>query len=95
MLFGISPYLLVHFKPELFNKKHCRSQQNISVYIPLLSALFFHRYMLRRLGLWKGKDDMFEAPVPLIQINSSTNTNLSDTSPNNVYFSFMKHGRLF
>ncbi|CAG9533094.1 unnamed protein product [Cercopithifilaria johnstoni] len=48
--------------------------------IALLVALFFHRYMLRRLGLWKRTDDMFKASVPLVQISNSPNANLSDIS---------------
>ncbi|VBB29694.1 unnamed protein product [Acanthocheilonema viteae] len=52
--------------------------------IALLVALFFHRYMLRRLGLWKGTDDTFRASVPLLQISSSINADLSDISQTNV-----------
>uniref|UniRef100_A0A1I7VVR8 Piezo-type mechanosensitive ion channel component n=1 Tax=Loa loa TaxID=7209 RepID=A0A1I7VVR8_LOALO len=48
--------------------------------IALLVALFFHRYMLRRLGLWKGTDVMFTASIPPVQISNTTNTNLSGTS---------------
>ncbi|VDO28951.1 unnamed protein product, partial [Brugia timori] len=56
--------------------------------ITLLVALFFHRYMLRKLGLWKGTDDMFKASIPLIEISNPTNSSLSDTTQMNVCFSF-------
>ncbi|KAM3726353.1 Piezo-type mechanosensitive ion channel component [Dirofilaria immitis] len=48
--------------------------------IALLVALFFHRYMLRRLGLWKETDDKFRSSVPLVQINNPANANLSSAS---------------
>ncbi|VIO86635.1 Uncharacterized protein BM_BM2127 [Brugia malayi] len=54
--------------------------------ITLLVALFFHRYMLRKLGLWKGTDDMFKASIPLIEISNPTNSSLSDTTQMNTDF---------
>ncbi|VDO42185.1 unnamed protein product [Onchocerca flexuosa] len=63
--------------------------------IALLVALFFHRYMLRRLGLWKETGDMFRSSAPLVQISNLTGANLLNTSQTNVCFPFMKHGNYF
>ncbi|OZC09943.1 hypothetical protein X798_03049 [Onchocerca flexuosa] len=51
--------------------------------IALLVALFFHRYMLRRLGLWKETGDMFRSSAPLVQISNLTGANLLNTSQTN------------
>uniref|UniRef100_A0A915PYM3 Piezo-type mechanosensitive ion channel component n=1 Tax=Setaria digitata TaxID=48799 RepID=A0A915PYM3_9BILA len=62
--------------------------------ISLLVALFFHRYMLRRLGLWKEVSDVSKTYVPTLQMSSPGISNLSDrshTGVESIPFKRMKH----